>query len=350
MRRKQIAIVSLIFVLVVVALFAWYERTRLASSKAFDDVSGQVRSDLTNSLSGQVSSTNLPKPKSSRGISPEPPSKVDLAKEGLGSLNDKEIVFYGKVIDQSDAPVSDAAIAGSIQINDGARSGVDRVSGVSDAKGMFVISGHKGKALGVNVSKSGYVVATTNTWFVYSALWPEAERHVPNPASPVMFRMWKLQGAEPLVSINQHYKVHFTNGPAIFDLVTAKTVPHGGDVKITLIRPDGIISQQSPQDWSVLVEAVEGGLIKTSMAEMRVTYEAPSNGYEIMDKLAKSTTNHWSDLVQQAYFLRSRNDQVFGKVFISIDINTQPDDPVSITFRGIANANSSRNWEGTASR
>lgn len=305
---------------------------------------------MTNSFSRQVASTNLPIAKISQGVRLQLPSKPEQAKEGLAALNDQEIVFWGKVIDQFGAPVSDAAIAGSIQINNGARSGVDRFSLVSDANGMFVINGRRGKALGIYVSKSGYALATTNTWFVYSALWPEAERHVPDPANPVTFRLWKLQGAEPLAGINQRYKVRFTNEPVIFDLVSGKIVTNGGDVKITLNRPDGIISQQSPQDWGARVEAVKGGLIRTSMADARVTYEAPTTGYETSDQLTASTTNHWTDLLQQAYFLKSRNGQAFSKVFISIDINTRPGDPVSITFRGMANANSSRNWEGTASQ
>ena len=84
------------------------------------------------------------------------------------------------------------------------------------------------------------------------------------------------------------------------------------------------------------------------MADARVAYVAPDNGYQPSDTLVMSTTNHWSDLVQQMYFVTSRNGQVFSKVFLSMGVNMNPEDPMSVTFRGVANASSSRNWEADA--
>jgi hypothetical protein len=46
------------------------------------------------------------------------------------------------------------------------------------------------------------------------------------------------------------------------------------------------------------------------------------------------------------FFVKSRNGQVYSKVFLSIGINQQPDEPMYVEFRGVANANGSRNWEG----
>jgi hypothetical protein len=57
----------------------------------------------------------------------------------------------------------------------------------------------------------------------------------------------ELQGAEPPVNISQHFKIPFTNGPISFDLLAGKVVPSGGDVTITVNRPNGQISEQDPQ-------------------------------------------------------------------------------------------------------
>ena len=129
-------------------------------------------------------------------------------REGLATLNDEQIVLYGCVKDQFDSPVADASVLGVIQVNNGVRVGTDRLSLTTDARGEFSISGYKGKNLGITIKKTGYVMATTNTSFVYSLLWPEGQRQVPDPNTPVIFKMWKLQGTEPLVGINQHYKIH----------------------------------------------------------------------------------------------------------------------------------------------
>ena len=36
---------------------------------------------------------------------------------------------------------------------------------------------------------------------------------------------------------------------------------------------------------------------------------------------------------------------IYSKLSISIDINQQPEDPIVIKLRGIANAHGSKNWE-----
>jgi hypothetical protein len=161
-------------------------------------------------------------------------------------LNDEDIVFYGHVIDQFDSPVANANVAATIQVNNGIREGSDRISLSTDANGSFTISGYNGKGLGIMIKKPGYALAAKDTTFVYSHLWPEAERHVPKPSNPVVFKMWRLQGPEPLVRINNQYRVHVTVAPVNFDLLAGKIVTDsGGDIQIAVRRPQGIISERN---------------------------------------------------------------------------------------------------------
>jgi hypothetical protein len=173
--------------------------------------------------------------------------------------------------------------------------------------------------------------------------------YVPDASNPTTIRMWKLQGPEPLLGISQRYKVHYTNGPVIFDLLTGKMVPSGGDLKITVSRSPGVVSERTLQDWGVQVEAVNGGLIESS-GEERITYWAPESGYQLRHLLVLSTNppNKWSGGVARTFFLKSRDGQVYSKVNFGISINQDPDDYVWVEFHGIANTNSSRNWEGDA--
>ena len=277
-------------------------------------------------------------------------TKAEQMKEGLAALNDEEVVFYGRVVDQFDAPVANATVAGSVQVNNGTRVGVDRFSLTTDANGMFTINGYKGKTLGIWVTKDGYVMATTATSFVYSHLWPEDQRHNPDPNNPAVIKMWKLQGAERLTGIEQRYKFRYSDAPVFFDLLAGKIVPAGGDMKITMSRSPGEVSERTLQDWSVRVEAVDGGLIKTSVSQARVTYQLPEAGYMASDFFVMSTNppHKWHGGADQMYYVKSRDGQVFSKLNFGVSINQQPDDYVWVELHGELNPNGSRNFEADA--
>jgi hypothetical protein len=271
-----------------------------------------------------------------------PRDKGEEIKQGLAALNDAPIAFYGKLEDQFGSPVVGAQIAANERIYNDVQSTVEHLTTMSDGNGMFQIKGGKGESLGIMPKKEGYVLATTGTEFKYSYMY--ANHFTPDPNNPTLIKMWKLQGAEPLVSINQDYKLRNTGEPINFDLVTGKTVSNGGDLKITVNRPDGIISQQHPQNWSIQIEVVNGGLVETSFGESRITYSAPESDYQNTDTLGN---NNGPDWVDKFFFIQSRNGQVYSKIHLLFGINDTPDEFMSVTFTGVANTNSSRNWEAT---
>src|SRR5579859_3458441 len=263
----------------------------------------------------------------------------------LSAYNDVPIDFYGKVEDQFSNAVANAAVNFNVRVYNGIESTVKRGQVTTDANGQFTISGYKGESLGLVPAKAGYALATTGngTFFKYSHL--EDQHYVPDQKNPTVIKMWKLQGAEPLVSINKNYKLYYTNAPMNFDLLTGQIVQSGGDLRITVNRPPGVISGRNELDWSVQIEAVAGGLIDAAGQE-RVTYLAPESGYQPSVNVSASTNGHGVELIQQGLFVRSRNGQVYSKVGISFRINSEPDGLMYINFSGIANANGSRNWEG----
>jgi len=281
----------------------------------------------------------------SNGSAPSAESQEQKAREALAQFNNVDIVFYGRLEDQFGNAVGNAQIKFEVPFNDGQSVGVHRGTTMADGNGFFTISGYKGKSLDAVPIKAGYVLASTNGGGIYSQLWTESERIHPDPNKAVVITMWKLQGAEPLVDISKEYKLPFTDSPINFDLVAGKIVPIGGDLKITVKRPVGIISQQHPQNWSIHIEVIDGGLIETSFGESRIAYSAPEDGYEIADDLGN---NNGPDLVDKMFFVQSRNGQVYSKVHLLFGINETPDKLMSVTFSGVANTNSSRNWEAAS--
>jgi hypothetical protein len=272
-----------------------------------------------------------------------PQNKGEQIKEGLAKLNDVTIAFYGKLQDQFGRPIVGAKIATSVRIYNGVQSTVERSSVTSDANGFFQVKEGKGESLGLWPSKEGYALATTGTEFKYSYMYPD--HYTPDPNNPTIIKMWKLQGAEPLVDISKEYKLPFTNAPICFDLVAAKVVPSGGDVKITVNRPLGEVSEHNPQKWSIDFEVVDGGFIETSGRESAITFAAPEGGYQPSGTFEH---NNGTDGLDKSFFVKSRNGQIFSKLYLSLGINNKPDGLMYITFRGVANTNGSRNWEATA--
>jgi hypothetical protein len=308
---------------------------------------GEAESDQTPAT--QVAqSANVPSPSNAPAaptlpgpISTSTPNKSTEIKEGLATLNDVPIVFYGKLQDQFGNPVAGATVVGDVLIYNGKGPAGQKITTTSDASGFFQMHGDKGESLGVWPTKTGYVIATTETEFKYSFMYPN---HItPDQNNPVVIKMWKLQGAQSLLQINQRFKIPYTSAPLRFDFVSGSQVATGGDLVISVNRPDGAISQQNPQNWGLHIDAVDGGIVIALETDARVTYGAPNDGYKPGDTFQN---NNGPDLVDQMLFVKSRNGQIYSKVHILFRINNTPDSLMNITLKGVANTNASGNWEG----
>jgi hypothetical protein len=207
----------------------------------------------TNAPPAQVASNSAPAA-ASQSQSPPPQGKVAILKEIL-QANDADIVFYGRLEDQSGSAVSGAGVNFSIQYENPNTRGVQHGQTISDGNGFFTISGYKGANLTIMPKKAGYALATTSTSFRYSQLQPGY--FVPDANNPTVIKMWKLQGAEPLVEINKTFKLPYTGAPIFFDLLTGNVVPAGGDLEVIVTRAPGIITGRSHVDWSIKLVPVK---------------------------------------------------------------------------------------------
>ena len=272
--------------------------------------------------------------------------KGEQIKEGLTKLNDVPIAFYGIVEDQFGNPVGGAQIAASVRIYNAVQSTVERFFTVSDANGFFQISHGSGESLSVVPSKKGYVLAMTNISFNYSYMY--LDHFSPDPNNPKVLKMWKLQGAESLVDISKEYKLEFTGTPIYFDLLAGKIVPTGGDLEAVIRRAPGSLSKKEPADWSINLRPINGGIIESEYHAAQFTFEAPADGYQ-GDYLVqmKQDDPAWYDNLHDTFFLKSRGGQVYAKFNFDFMINLEPNGLIHFRFKGVANTNSSRNWEAT---
>ncbi len=341
-RRPIFLFIAVMVVLIALAL--WHEKRKSVEMPPTAAVETNVASPITAAVPSAPVRTNSPVAQTAKSV-PTPPmeSKEQQMREGLAVLNDVDIEFYGRLEDQFGNAIGNAKIKFEIPFNNGQAVGVNRGTITADGNGFFTISGYKGKSLSVVPVKSGYALASLNGGGIYSYLWSESQRVHPDQNNPTVIKMWKLQGAEPLVDIGKEYKLPFTSAPIFFDLIAGKVVPAGGDLKITVNRPSGEISEHNPQQWSIDVEVIGGGFIATSDQEWKITYFAPDDGYQ---PAGTFTNNNGIGSVNEIFFIKSRDGQVYSKLALSFSINETQDGFMNVRFRGIANTNGSRNWEG----
>jgi hypothetical protein len=360
MRTQRSFFWLVIIVVVLTALVLWHGKkkpieTTVALSPATDGARPAVSAARTRANASVHSNTPTVAHPASGAPAPTPPtetpteSKEQQAREGLAALNDVDIEFYGRLEDQFGNAVGDALIKFEVPFNNGRAVGVSRGTKTADGNGSFTISGYKGKSLSIVPAKAGYALASLNGGGIYSYLWSDSERVHPDRNNPTVIQMWKLQGAEPLVDISKEYKLPFTSVPIFFDLVAGKVVPTGGDLEVVVTRAPGPVSKKSPGDWSIDLKPVNGGILESDFRTAQITFEAPADGYQDNYLVQMNRDDPaWHDGFDRQFFLKSGDGRVYSKFYLVFGINREPNEPLYFQFRGVANANGSRNWEATA--
>ncbi len=245
----------------------------------------------------------------------------------LDAYNHKDIEFYGKVIDQYGNPLPDVKVTASVIYNSGEKSGVQEARTTTDAEGVFSFTGMKGRTFDCHLEKMGYQTMPERDAFDYTELVPAEKRHHPDPRNPVVLKMWKLQGTEPLVHFERKYFPLPTDGtPVQIDLSTGKQVATGGDLVLALnhvVLPRGALPE--PQfDWRARAEVAGGGLIESNQ---RLMYRAPEAGYApalTIDMPAAKPD--WANSINRSYYVRTRGN-LFGRVEVYLNANQRGYDP-----------------------
>lgn len=274
-----------------------------------------------------------------------PPSetKEEQARTVLSKMNDVPIIFYGRVQDQFGNPVADAEIIGSIIVDNGKVEGTSKVSAISDASGLFQLNGGQGESIGVMPRKEGYALASTETEFKYSHFYPES-RHVPDPSKPVVFKMWKLQGGEPLVHFQFKARVPCNGASVAFDLQTGQRVESGGDI-IIRVESSPAPNVMEKYNWEAKIQPVNGGVVLYE-GRMESVFLAPEGGYEPEFVISQQKDSQpWQSGFNGSFYLKSRGGRSYGKIDLGIITDTVKEGSIPIMMSGYVNPAGSRNVE-----
>ncbi len=263
-------------------------------------------------------------------------------------MANKPIKFYGRVVDQNDAPIPGVKITLQIRAMKEAGLGViadlfeDTVV-LSDASGRFSLVDSKGSVLTVKaLEKTGYEPSkkSTNRSFRY---WDnENVRYKPDAAEPEIFRMWKKGTQEPLLRGNKFYGIVPDGRMYTIDLLRHLKIEGDaiGDFRVAIHRPSEV-QVGSKYGWKCIMVAIDGGLIESDAEQM---YLAPETGYQQQYHIEMAVSHpDWEEKAKRQLYLRSRGGEVYARLEVEVYANYQDKAVFSVEY--YANPSGSRNLE-----
>ena len=161
---------------------------------------------------------------------------------------------YGKVIDQDGHPVAEVEVTGTIQLEPDDKPDLHYKT-QTDANGLFQFTGLHGAGLAVKVSKAGYEMDNMRGLFE-----PSGQS---SPTNRVLYTMWKLKGAEPMIHDTKYYGINPDGRVFTIDLVNKRKIEGTnsmGDLQVQIQRP-ATIKPKERFDWSWVMTAISGGQI-----------------------------------------------------------------------------------------
>jgi hypothetical protein len=350
MKIRSSIFLFIVMIVTLIALVLWHGKKQPVETPPTAEIETNAAPIATTTPSAPASVpahvSTLPAQLVTNGLPAPPQSKWEQLQPILATQNDQPIVFYGKVEDQFGNSIADAQIAADVRIYNGVQHTLERFSQKSDANGLFTISGYKGERLGLNVKKQGYVLVSISGSTIYSKLWPENQRAHPDPNNPTVIKMYKLQGAEHLVSFNIKTYIPIDGTLIKFDLQTGRQVESGGDLTVS-IKSSSVPRVQEGYDWEASIQMADGGIIQDSSGlGLEKMFQAPDSGYAPeFDLNFQKGTQQWTSRFIGGFYFTSRNGQSYGKMAISIITDRIKNGNVPITINGYLNPAGSKNLE-----
>ncbi|HVT82669.1 MAG TPA: carboxypeptidase-like regulatory domain-containing protein [Phycisphaerae bacterium] len=279
-------------------------------------------------------------------------------REAFRILNHNPIEFYGQAIDQFGTPVADAEVTGSVLYNTGVSSGIKPLSTSTDAGGHFQLGGVDGQSLGVSLAKEGYQFHARSTLFWYSYFEADHKRHQPEKERPVVFTLWKKQGAEYLIHYSRTWRFPVNLAPIRLDLEKGEMGAPDSDLIVTIVRdPLRMRYGQRGFAWNAVVEVADGGLIRVGSLDYYNL--APESGYQPRFEHVQEAQDlreaqmgrlkwTWGESVADDFFVSSRRGKNFAHVTLRIWPNSdhqEGDNEALVDAEVWLNPNGSRNLE-----
>jgi hypothetical protein len=244
--------------------------------------------------------------------------RAEEMRRALQEMN-VSIAFWGVVVDQDNRPVGDAKVLGHVRIwgeagGSNSLTAFPKLEARTGPDGRFDLQGLVGDCLTIEaIDKEGYELSRQAR---RSYLYNGPTYFTPSAQNPVVFKLWKKLGAEPLVHASKFYGIIPDGRAYSIDFLEKQKQEGrtGGDliVQITRDKPAG----QAKYDWSFSIEGIGGGVIESTNEFM---FLAPENGYQERYGFAMAAgQTNWAGRITKSFFVRSRNGQVHTRMVAEV--------------------------------
>jgi hypothetical protein len=340
--------ISIVFLLLLLGLLGWWHKFKTSAPLATRETKPQA---------GMISPGTRAVPTLPAGpstppvyLDPSAPPDPEVTQRALASgekgqmglaimqlANAQRIDFYGQIFDQNGQSVSDVKVEGSTLLVLGAdHSGGNYYQTVSDGEGKFSFINAHGYGMGFKFDKPGYE-------YNYRQAPGWTSDYKPDPETPKIFTLWKLQGAEPMVHWELNRIGLAVDGTAnSFDLLAGERSHGTGDIVVQFARTPQNIVRGKPFDWVLTLQIPTGGF-----AEITGPYpnEAPANGYlPTITITMPAGAKNWTASFDHSYYFTARNGKIFGRMSVHL-VGDYVTPPTHFELEVYANPSSSRNLE-----
>jgi len=263
-----------------------------------------------------------------------------LEREQLGNV---PVALHGRVVDQEGQPLNGVLVRLQLQVGfmltpSQAHTRWDIIELATNPSGHFTLGNKKaGSITLISLVKDGYagsVKNPTNFEFVHSHI----PRHVPDPQNPVVLRMYKLRGAEPMIHIRQSGGIPCDGTTTNFDVFTGLRTSTNRNLLVTFTRVPLHIQRGQRHDSAVKLEIAGGGIMATGD---EFTYLAPEDGYSPSVTIEhKANDPLWNSSINRTFYVKTR-EGYFGLLKIELATFFEPP-PTQFTYESWVNPAGSR--------
>lgn len=248
--------------------------------------------------------------------------------------------FYGMVIDQDGKPVAKVKIKVSVRhwglqgmaMEDMAKEIAIETKTAVD--GRFYLHGATGDVFYINdVQKDGYKLSS-HVQHGYGVVGGSL-------ANPIIFRMWKFAGKEPLVASAWQGKVGCDGETNRFGLLHGDENTNG-DLEIVCWKHPLTVPAPGNAHFDYRFEiAVHGGGIQPTTDEF--TYHAPENGYSPAFTVSQRASDPgWQGGIKQEFYIKVQSGQ-YGRLYVEWYASQTP--PTILRWDCSLNPSGSRHLE-----
>lgn len=275
-----------------------------------------------------------------------------IAQKEVGAYPDNvPINFSGRVVDDVGLPLEGAEVviefvAGEARIMPGfpnlpvAGTRTDQVILQTDKDGTFTIKNRYGHGFQIKaINKEGYRLSQkiVRSYAYTQTTLPFHE----DPNKPVVFKMWRLRGKQPLIQSSWDHKVFCDGRTNCFEMLTGRENTNGSlEIMCQRSPVDRIPREGKKFDYEFEV-SVKGGNIQPTDDEF--TYLAPETGYSpAFVETKKAGEAGWRGRLTQEFYFRTSEGN-YGT--LTINWFASQANPTHLDWNCCINPSGSRNLE-----